>query len=201
MNLNPFSKSFNENPADAAMPYLDQIPETITPYYNPYINAGRTSLKELMSQYGSLIKDPVALMNQIAATYSQSPGYGFQMNQAMNGANAAAAAGGTLGSSGHQMHAASMAGDVANQDFYNFLTRALNLYDTGLKGYGDINQLGYGASSELANSLSNNLTNQAGMQFAGTQHQNQANADNFNSLLGLGSAVGTGLINKFLKGR
>lgn len=202
MNLNPFSSDYNKNPADAAMPYLDKIPDTIKPYYDPYINQGKDALSTLMQQYMGLVNNPMGQFNQIAQGFQESPGYQFQYNQGMNAANSAAAAGGMLGTPSHQMQASSMASNLANQDFYNYLSQALQQsqfgQQLGLGGLSGINQMGYGASNELANSLANNLTNQGNLQYAGTQQQNQANADMFNSLLGGAGALASGISGFFM---
>src|ERR1700751_3520310 len=104
------------NPADKAMPYLDQIPDTIKPYYQPYIDAGQQSLSSLMGQYNTLLSNPGAIMNMAGGGFQQSPGYQFQMNQAINAANNAAASGGMAGTPYHQQNAAGMASNLANQD-------------------------------------------------------------------------------------
>lgn len=189
MQLNPFSSSFYQNPANSAMPYLNQIPGTITPYYQPYVNAGTDSLASLMGQYQQLLNDPSAVMNKLGSGYTQSPGYQFNYNQGMNAANAAAASGGMLGTSQHQQNAANMASNLANQDYYNYLNQVQGLYGKGLTGEQGTMQLGYGASNELAQSLANNLMNQAGMAYAGQNSQNMANSSLFNQLLGLGSSA------------
>lgn len=193
MQLNPFASNFYENPAEGAMEYLDEIPGEIKPYYDPYIDAGQDSLQNLMRQYSILQNNPQAMMQMAGEGYKQSPGYLFNYNQGMNAANNAAAAGGMLGTPQHQQHASSMASNLANQDYYNYVDRNLGLYDRGLGGQEGINQMGYGASNELANSLGNNMMNQANMSYLGTANQNQANADMFNSLLGGAVAGGTAM--------
>lgn len=164
------------NPADAGMGYLDQVPGTISPYYQPYIDAGQQSLSTLMGQYNNLLNDPGAVMNNAAKGFNQSPGYQFQYNQAMNASNGAAAAGGFLGTSNHQGDASARASNLANQDYYNYMGNALNMYNTGLSGMGGINQMGYGASNELAQSLAANLQSQAGMAYKGQENANENQA-------------------------
>ena len=173
MNLDPFF----DNPADSGMNYLNQIPGTITPYYQPYIDAGNQSLNTLMGQYNQLLSNPDAIMSMLGGGFQSSPGYNYQYNQAMNAANSAAASGGMLGTQSHQQNASQMASDLANQDYYNYLNHTTGLYNQGLSGMQGINQMGYGASNELAQSLANTLMSQAGMAYKGTANQNQANAD------------------------
>ena len=177
----------NQNPADAAMPYLGQIEGKMKPYYQPYISAGQSALPELQKQYQSLMSNPGALMQQIGQGYQASPGYGWQQNEAMQAGNNAAAAGGMLGSPAHQQNAQATASGLANQDYYNYLNHALNQYQTGLQGMGGINQMGYGASSEMASNLAKALQSQATAAYGGAAGQNASDAGMFG---GLGSLAG-----------
>jgi hypothetical protein len=194
MYLNPFSSPDVKNPADAGMKYLNQIPGTITPYYQPYINAGGDALSTLMGQYNSLLNNPGAAMNQMGQSFQQSPGYQFQVNQATNAANNAAASGGMLGTGAHQFNTANMVNNLANQDYYNWLSQTLGLFNQGLAGTQGINQMGYGASNELAQSLGNNLQSQAGMAYQGVANQNQMNADRYNRDMGNLGAIAGGFV-------
>lgn len=173
-----------QNPANAGMQYLNQIPGTIKPYYDPYIQAGQQSLGDLMSQYGQLINDPGQKFSQLGQGFQQSPGYQFQYNQGMNAANSAAQAGGMAGTPYHQQNAASMANNLANQDFYNYMGNVQGLYGQGLQGMGGINQMGYNASNELAQSLAASLMNQGGMAYAGANNQNAANGARMGNIFG-----------------
>jgi hypothetical protein len=172
MNLDPFYS----NPANAAMPYLQQIPGTITPYFQPYIDAGGDSLNTLIKQYQTLLNNPGQVINSAGAGYQQSPGYQYQYNQGINGANAAAAAGGTLGTPEHQQEAASMSSNLANQDYQKYLQQALDLYGQGLKGEQGINHMGFNASTDLAKSLASNLQSEATLGYTGQSGQNMANS-------------------------
>lgn len=193
MYLNIFKSPKMNNPADEGMKYLDKIPGTISPYYNPYINAGNESLGSLMNQFNDLLSNPGSSMNKIGLGYQQSPGYQFSLDQATNAAKMAAASGGMAGSPMHQNEAASIATNYANQDYYNWLSRALQMYFAGLSGQQDIMHTGYGASNELANSLGNNLMNQANMAYKGVENANQMKADNYNRDMGLLGGIASGL--------
>ena len=83
-----------DNPFSGSMDYLNQIPGTITPYYNPYIQAGGRSLNTLENTYNQLLQNPGQTMNQIGSGFQASPGYQYNVQQATNAANQAAAAGG-----------------------------------------------------------------------------------------------------------
>jgi hypothetical protein len=177
------------NPADAAQPYLNQIPSTITPYYQPYIDAGQQALPTLMGQYNQLISNPAALMNQMGSSFSASPGYQYNVTQATNAANQAAAAGGMVGSPMEQQQLSTTVSGLANQDYYNYLNHVLGLYGQGMSGMSGINTMGYGASDELAKSLANALMSQANLAYSGQAAQNQAQGGMVGGLIGMGTAA------------
>jgi hypothetical protein len=180
-----------KDPYDAAKGYYDKIPGTISPYFNPYIQAGHGALNQLQGQFGGLINDPSAMYNKVAGGYHQSPGFQWQLGQGMNAAGNAAAAGGLAGSPQHQQQAATMAEGLANQDFQNYMSQALGLYGTGLSGMQGINQMGYNASDQLAGGLANNLQNQGNMAFAGQAARNQSRGSSWGNIFGgLASLVG-----------
>jgi hypothetical protein len=165
-----------QNPADAAMPYMNQI----APNFNPYIKSGQDALPNLQKQYDMLTNNPGAMMNQMGQNFQQSPGYNFQLNQGMNAINHAAAAGGTLGTPMEQQNAANMAGGFANQDYYNWLNHSMNMYGAGLQGQQGMAQMGLQAGDDMSNAL----MSQANLAYAGAQNQNQHSA-------GLMSALGS----------
>jgi hypothetical protein len=181
--LSPF-----KNPTDSASPYLNQAMGNLPQYFQPYINAGNQAIPSLESQYNSLINNPSGIMNSIGAGYKQSPGYQFQLNQGLAGANNAAAAGGMLGSPQHQQQATQLSSNFANQDYYNYLNHALGLYSGGLGGLGDLYKGGMGASMGLGEDLSSLYGSQAQLAYEGQNAQNQHNGGFLGALLGAGSA-------------
>lgn len=182
------------NPADSAQPFLDKIPEMLKQYYNPYVQGGQQAYGQLQGQYGDLMNNPGGKMAQIGQGFQQSPGYQFQMNQGLAGINNAAGAGGMLGSPMHQQHAGEMAGNLANQDYYNYLNKAMGMYGMGLEGNQGLNQMGYNATNELAGGLGSNLQSQASLGYAGQQGQNSLLMSLLSSLIGAGgTAMGAGM--------
>lgn len=197
------------DPYDAAKGYFDKIPGQISPYFNPYINAGHDALGKLQGQYGTmmgqyqgvqnqyndLMNDPAATYNWLGSGYQKSPGFDWQMNQGMNAANNAAASGGMQGSPQHQQQASTMATGLANQDFQNYMNRVsgmygmglqgnANMFNTGLQGMQGINQMGYNASDSLAGALGSNLMNQGNLAFSGAAAKNQSKGSGWGDLLG-----------------
>lgn len=178
-----------QNPANSAQGYLSQIPGTISPYYNPYINAGRDALGQLQGQYGNLMNDPGGMMNKMGQGFQKSPGFDFALQQALQGANHAAAAGGMAGSPMAQQQNMQLATNMGNQEYNNWMDRTLGLYGKGLEGMGGINQMGYNASNELANSLGQNLMNQAQFAYQGQQAQNQKSGTDWGDIFGGGASA------------
>jgi len=198
------------NPSDAAKKYLDQIPGTITPYYQPYINAGQGAMGDLQSQYRQLLSDPTAIMNSIGGKFQQSPGYQWNVNQATDAANKVSQAGGMAGTPMEQQQLATTVHGLANNDYQQFMNQGLGLYGQGLNVAGDINQMGYGASNELAQSLANNLGSQAQNAYMGADYSNRQSKGMFGGILGaagnlfggplggaLGGALGNGISSLF----
>src|SRR4029077_19140922 len=108
------------NPANAGMPYLNQIPGMTSPYFQPYINAGQEAIPNLQGQYNELLQGPGNKLNQIGQDYQQSPGLQFAIQQALQGAGHAAAAGGMAGSPQHEQQNMQLASHLADQDYYNW---------------------------------------------------------------------------------
>lgn len=187
------------NPGDAASKYLNKIPGTITPYYQPYINAGNEAMGTLMPQYHQLINDPTFVMNQIGRSFQASPGYEYNVDQATKGANSAAAAGGYAGSPAEQASLAKQIMGMSDQDYWNYVNTGLGQYRMGMQGMGGINQMGYDASTGLASDLASSLMTQANLAYAAQVAQNQANAQKGSGLGGLFGGL-TGGFSKALTG-
>lgn len=177
-----------DNPADEAQPFLNQIKDTITPYYTPYIDAGRNTLNTLQQQFQSLISNPSGLMTQIGQGYQESPGYRFKVNEATNAANQAAAAAGMLGTPAEQQELARTVSGFADDDFYNYLNTAMRNYFGGLSGMGGINEMGFNASKGLSDDLAASLLTQAKLAYSGKQNENESEGG---ALGGLLSAAGS----------
>ena len=159
---------------DAIQSQLGQIPGMISPYYQPYIQAGQESLGGLQEQLGQMTQDPGALMNMLGQGYRQSPGLQMSEQQAIEAANRMAAKGGQLGAPGVQAAIAKQVQGMGEQDYGNYLDRALNLYGQGVKGLTGLTNLGAQEGAGLAQNLANvqmsqaqNIQNQQQQQRAG----------------------------------
>lgn len=179
-----------KNPADAAMPYLNQIPGQTNQYQDPFFQAGKGALDPLKEQYNKLLGDPGAFMNKIGESYQQSPGYKFALEQALAAGNNAAAAGGMSGTPQSQYQQMQTVTGLANQDYNSWLGNALGLYGQGLSGEQGLANTGQQAGQNMADMIANLLAQQGNMAFRGAQEENSQR----NSLLGgLGKLGGAGL--------
>lgn len=145
--------------------YLQQIPGQITPYYQPYMDAGTGAMTSLQGQYNDLINDPGGKYNQIGQSFHQSPGFDFAMQQAMQGSNHAAAAGGMAGSPEHEQQNQTMATNLANQDYYNYMQGATGMYGEGLHGQQDMMHQGYKATQSLTDQIAQELAAQSALSY------------------------------------
>lgn len=161
------------NPSDSAMPYFDKISGMMKGYMEPYINEGRDADKILQGQYSQLLNDPASIYNKLGMGFQQSPGYQFQVDQAQNAANRSGAAGGMLGTPAQQQSVANTVGQMANQDYGNYMNRVTGLYNTGLGGYGHVSDRGFDASNSLSQNLANTLMSQGQLAYSGQQNKNQ----------------------------
>lgn len=174
---------FGRDPEDEAKKYLNQIPGQIKPYYEPYIQGGNWAQPELQKQFGQLMSDPNAVISRLGAGYKASPGYQWRLGQGEAAINNANAAGGMLGTNQHQQQAGKLAGDLADQDYQNYLNSAMGLYGTGLSGAQDMAHQGLTAGSDLATSLANLLQGKAGLGYKGAANENQSNSDLMSSIM------------------
>jgi hypothetical protein len=199
---------FGKNPANAANQYFNQIPGQLGGIYNPWTNNGINALnpylqggqqagQQLQGQIGNLLNNPTGMMNQWGSTYQSSPGYNWQVGQATDAANNAAAAGGMAGSPAEQQQLAGTVNQLANQDYWQYLGNAQNLYSQGLQGELGVYGIGanaannaYSTGANMANEygqqIGQNLTNQGMLGYMGQINQNQ-------SLLGGLGAIGAGV--------
>lgn len=200
-----------QNPANASEKYLNQIPGVYGQYLNPYIqngnqafgnlqgfmNRGNTAGNLSLGAFSGLVNNPAQFMNQLGSTFQQSPGYNWENNQALQAANRASAAGGMAGSPAEQQQIAGVTGQLANQDYYNYLNHVMSLFGSGLSGLQDMSgqglnasqgvyNTGANASSDIANSMAQYYANQGNLAYAGAQNQN-------NSMFGGLGALASGL--------
>lgn len=180
----------NKNPADAANNYLSQIPESIRPYFQPFIDAGNRARPQLQNNYDQLLNNPNAIYNKLGEGYQQSPGYQFKLQQALAGANNAQAAGGMLGTPQHQQVNMGVANGIASQDYNDYLNQVKSLYGMGLQGEQGLNNQGFEASRGYGENLGSILGQQAQYAYEGQNAENEGNEKNWSNIFsGAASAL------------
>lgn len=188
-----FSK--NKNPADSANEYLDQIPDALKPYFQPYIDRGQESGDKLHNQYGQMTDNPGEFYSNLGKGYKQSPGYEATLREALSGANNAAAlgGGGGLGSYGHEELAAGAAGDVANKDFEQYINHIMAMFGEGQKGLQHEEDQGYDSSTRYGEDIGNVLGQKAQYGYAGQAGKNANQSNNWSNLFGALGTIGGGI--------
>lgn len=182
---------FGKNPANAAMPYYGAIPGRTQPYQEPWFNAGKNMLPQLTGEYGNLMSDPGGRINKIGESYKESPGYRFAMQQALQGAGHAAAAGGMAGSPEHEQRNMQLSNDIASQDYNKWMSNALGEYNQGLSGGQNISGQGQQSGKEIADMIAHALAQQGILSYQGQSQSNQNRSDLIHSIAqALGSILG-----------
>lgn len=176
-----------KNPASEANKYISQIPGVYQENLNPYINAGKGAIGDLQNQYKDLLSGGV--YDKLAGGYKESPGYQYQLEQALKAKEHAAAAGGMLGTPAHEAESMKTAQGLASQDFQNYLNSQLGLYGLGLSGEQGLGQMGFQGSNALSDAIGNALAQQAGYGYAGKAGENTAKSQGWQNIFsGLGQA-------------
>lgn len=181
------------NPGNEANKYLSKIPNELDKYFSPYIQAGQRQLPGLENQYGKLTSDPGGTLNQMGQGFQQSPGFQFALQQALQGAGHAQAAGGMAGSPQHEFENMNIATQMGNQEYYDWLNQVTGLYGKGLEGQQGLFNTGAKAGMGLGEDIGNVLGQQGQYSYAGTQGENLANSQSWGNLLG-----GAGMLAAFL---
>lgn len=161
---------------DAAEQQLARIPGM----FKPYTEAGAAAIPTLQSQYGKLLSDPGALMASLGEGFQASPGYAYNVRQATDAANRASAAGGMVGSPAEQQALSKNVMGMANQDYYNYLNHAINMYGQGLSGMGGMARMGMQGQEDVATGAES----EAKLEEAKAQQQQQQQGSGIGSILG-----------------
>lgn len=153
----------------------------------PFVNAGQDTLNSLLrylSPGGALSSTSAPTFNApTAAEVEATPGYQFQLQQGTNAINNAAAANGSLGSTGTAKNLINYASGLASTNYQNAFNNALNTYQTN-----------FNANNTVQNNLYNRLfgiSNQGATSGANLNSVLQAGAQNQGGI-DMGTAEGLG---------
>ena len=211
---------------DGGMGYLNQIPGMAGGYLNPYTEEGKKAYNGLLDQYSNtsttnqnqfpaeysqMSRDPNAFVNNLMKGYEPSRGYNYKQNQMLGAARNSAASGGFAGTQYDQGQQSELVRDLLGSDMGEYLSRIMGAQNAGLQGEerrltgrertlsGRAGQ-GFQASSDLANILGSNLSQQAGLGFQQERQRRLDSANNkynnmgmFSNLLNMGRGGSNGL--------
>lgn len=148
----------NQNPANAAMPYLNQIPGMAQQNLSPYIQQGFQGDQQAQNAYGNIgslygnaedyyqpnnevsqgyrgmSQNPLEYVNQIMRGYQPSEGYKYKENRMLNGARNSAASGGFAGTHNDQEYQADMIRGLLGQDMQQHYGNVMGAQNQGLQG-------------------------------------------------------------------
>lgn len=167
-----------------AMGYLDQIPDTIKPYYDPYINAGKSALPGYQDMMHQLMTNPNEFLSKMGASYQESPGYQWNKKEAEGGIGNAAAAGGMAGSPQHEQQNAEMVSGLASKDYNDYMNRIMQSLGIGASGTQGLINTGASMSGDLATNLANVLNSKSNLAYGGGINQAQAKGGQMGSMMG-----------------
>lgn len=166
-----FGKS--KNPANSAMPYLNQITPMAEQRLNPYIQRGNESGQRLQGEYQNLTDNPVGFYNDIMGQYTESEGFKNAYDRALRAMQNTSAATGTLGTSADNERIGGLASQLAMAGQRDWLSDILGLYGKGIEGEQGFSDQGYKANEDLTGIMGNALSSKAGLAFQGQQQKNQ----------------------------
>lgn len=188
-----------EDPVSQTMPYLQQIPGAMQPYYQPFIDWGMGAGNILFDEYGNMVTDPQEYYNNIMQGYNESPAYQYNQQKLQQQMSGNAAAGGFTGTPYDQQYQAESINGILAQDQHQYLRDILGINDTGLQGEQGLYNTGYQASTGYGDALASNLAQQGALTYKGIAGQNDYNQSMYNAQqkrnaqllgLGLGSYMG-----------
>jgi hypothetical protein len=191
--LSDFFKG-GKNPADAGMPYLNQIPGMEHQAYDPYINRGNEASNTANPIFSQMGQDPAAFLEKLIGSYQPSKSYQLRLGESQKAAGNTAAAGGMRGSLNDITNESRIADSLLGDDMQQWLQNVMGLETQGLGGLTHTADTGFNAAKGLTGDLSNVLGTQAGLAFQGQANQNQSRSDLLSGIMkALGGIAGFGL--------
>jgi len=180
-----------DNPADKAMPYLNNLPDELKPYFQKYMNYGDSAYNAMNPVLSEMTSDPTGYMDKLMASYVPSKSYQLQKDEMSKSAGNTAAAGGMRGSLGDITNEARITDTLMGNDMQSWLKNVMGIQDTGLQGEGHLFDTGFDASMGYANDLGNIRNSQAQLAYQGQAEKDASHNDWLSALIGgLGTVAG-----------
>lgn len=158
-------------------------------YLQPYQQGGQQAYGQYQDWLGQM-QNPTQYYNNVMDSYSMSPAAQFQLEQGTQAANNSAAAAGNIGTPAAQKALMRYSQGLANQDMQNYFNNVQGISNLFGGGLNTLNQMGYGASNQMANNSMMNsqqiaqLLQNLGMAGAYGQQQQGAGIGGFLGSIG-----------------
>lgn len=169
--------SGGKNPAESAMPYLNQIPGMEKQYYEPYIQHGNEAYGNLNPALTEQTTHPAEFLENLLQKYQPSRAYQLARDETQRAAGNSAAAAGMRGSINDITNQTRLTDSLLGEDMQQWLQNVLGLQTRGEAGLQNTFNTGFNATQGLTGDLSNVLGTQAGLAFQGQANQNQSRSD------------------------
>src|SRR5277367_3448900 len=125
--------SGGKNPADAAMPYLNQIPGMEKGYYDPYIQKGNEAYGNLNPSFTEQTQHPADFLEGILKKYQPSRAYQLARDETQRAAGNSAAAGGMRGSINDITNQTRLTDSLLGADMQEWLKTVLGIQEKDSK--------------------------------------------------------------------
>jgi len=181
--------SGQKNPSDAAMPYLNQIPDISKQYYQPFIDRSNSAYNNLNPQYLNMMHNPSNFLDNLISNYEPSRSYQLRKDEMERSAGNTAAAGGMRGSLFDITNQSRIRDALLGEDMQSWLSNVLGIQKMGQQGQQNFYDTGFQAAHGLSSDIANALATQASLEFQGQRERNKSDSD---SGLGLGKLIGAG---------
>lgn len=170
-----------DNPADAAMPYLEKARAGYEPYQQRGQEAGDL-LGGIFSKYAS---DPAGALEELMGRYQPSSRYKLLQDRMGTAASNTAAAGGYRGSPREQFSQQQLTEGLLSDDMQRYLNNILGIQDRGIKGESDFYDKGFQSTSDIGNIFGT----EGSLAFQGQREENKRGQDLLKALLQLGGTA------------
>lgn len=165
-----------KNPANKAMPYLQQAGDL----FQPYAQQGQQAYGQLNPIYGDMATDPTAYLQKILQAYEPSKAFQTRRDEALRAAGNTAAAGGYRGTGYDAQTEGRLADQLLGEDMQEWLKNVLGIQGEGLTGLSDI----YGKGYDATQNLSNVFGTEGSLAFQGQAQKNKSINDLLSALMG-----------------
>lgn len=166
-----------KNPADAAMPYLNQIAPMEQANYYPFITRGDIAYQGLRGPYDKMSTDPAGFLEEILKGYEPSRAYGLKRDEMERAAGNTAAAGGMRGSLQDITNESRIADSLLGEDMQQWLQNVLGIQGRGLEGEQHLYDTGFDATKSMTGDIANVLGTQGSLAFQGQANKNRSQSD------------------------